>query len=475
MPNALRSVNANSMAGVVSAPLWRSTLNEDTLDTSKRPGFAGMITVNDIIHLIQYYHYTAANYDSAKLDVETLRLERLREIEHALNVPPPPLLWIGPLSPLTEAGELLVRTHARRLPLLDYNEDLRVESVLSVLTQYRLLKFIAMNCRETSGLKASIGSLGIGTYTYAHQLERKRRTPHARLRMQSETPPPPDAGPFWPLLTATLDTTVFDVVHMFSDNGISAVPIIDDEGDVVDIYESVDVMTLLRTGAYYQLDLTIRQALERRPADYAGIVCCSSDDSLASIFTVLKQRRMHRMLIIDPVCTESEPPTPNTSTESLVEENVASIPLCPKGRLVGVLSLCDVLRYIIGQPTQPVDVTPLPGSTSDAHFPPSISHTASVSTSVSASAPTSSTTTSTTSSTNTSTPMPLSSSSTTSPSPDMGSVMKTGTDTDTDAESGANAQTFVPSMMNRSPSESSGSSVATTTYAGHIPQTTPFS
>ena len=87
-----------------------------------------MITVNDIIHLIQYYHYTAANYDTAKLDVETLRLERLREIEHALNVPPPPLLWIGPLSPLTEAGELLVRTHARRLPLLDYNEDLRAVS-----------------------------------------------------------------------------------------------------------------------------------------------------------------------------------------------------------------------------------------------------------------------------------------------------------------------------------------------------------
>ena len=60
MPNALRWDNANSMAGVVSAPLWRSTLNEDTLDTSKRPGFAGMITVNDIIHLIQYYHYTVS-------------------------------------------------------------------------------------------------------------------------------------------------------------------------------------------------------------------------------------------------------------------------------------------------------------------------------------------------------------------------------------------------------------------------------
>ena len=196
-----------------------------------------------------------------------MRLDRLREIEHALNVPPPPLLWIGPLSPLSEAGELLVRTHARRIPLLDYNEDLQVESVLSVLTQYRLLKFIAMNCREVSGLKASIGSLGIGTYTYAHQLARKRRTPLARLRMPDQEPPH-DAGPYWPLLTATLDTTVFDVVHMFSENGVSAVPILDEDGDVVDIYESVDVITLLRTGVYSQLDLTIGQALERRPADH---------------------------------------------------------------------------------------------------------------------------------------------------------------------------------------------------------------
>ena len=139
-------------SGVVSAPLWRSTLDQDTQDPSNRPGFAGMITVNDIIHLIQFYYYTSTNYDTATLDVETMRLDRLREIEHALNVPPPPLLWIGPLSPLSEAGELLVRTHARRIPLLDYNEDLQVESVLSVLTQLRLLKFIAMNCREVSGL-----------------------------------------------------------------------------------------------------------------------------------------------------------------------------------------------------------------------------------------------------------------------------------------------------------------------------------
>jgi len=53
--------------GVVSAPLWNS-------DKSK---FAGMLTVLDIIHLIQYYYHTAS-FDSAATDVETFRLESLR-------------------------------------------------------------------------------------------------------------------------------------------------------------------------------------------------------------------------------------------------------------------------------------------------------------------------------------------------------------------------------------------------------------
>jgi hypothetical protein len=56
-------------AGVVSAPLWNS-------DQSR---FAGMFTVSDIIHLIQYY-YKSSTYEGAAADVENLRLESLRGI-----------------------------------------------------------------------------------------------------------------------------------------------------------------------------------------------------------------------------------------------------------------------------------------------------------------------------------------------------------------------------------------------------------
>lgn len=39
-----------------------------------------------------------------------------------------------------------------------------------------------------------------------------------------------------------MSTPVFDVVHEFSERGISAVPIIDEEGIVVNLYETVDVI-----------------------------------------------------------------------------------------------------------------------------------------------------------------------------------------------------------------------------------------
>jgi len=62
-------------------------------------------------------------------------------------------------------------------------------------------------------------------------------------------PPPAEApdghNPYAPIATATLTTRVFDVVQMFSGRSISAVPIIDEEGVVVNLYETVDVIVCI--------------------------------------------------------------------------------------------------------------------------------------------------------------------------------------------------------------------------------------
>ena len=70
----------------------------------------------------------------------------------------------------------------------------------------------------------------------------------------SQSPPPETT--YWPIATATLNTPVFDVVHMFSERAISAVPIIDQDGVVVNLYETVDVI-VCHLCAWMTYDLTM--------------------------------------------------------------------------------------------------------------------------------------------------------------------------------------------------------------------------
>ena len=55
------------------------------------------------------------------------------------------MLSIHPLKSLYEACKLLVEARAHRLPLVDLDSETGQEMIVSVITQYRILKFIAMN------------------------------------------------------------------------------------------------------------------------------------------------------------------------------------------------------------------------------------------------------------------------------------------------------------------------------------------
>lgn len=160
---------------------------------------------------------------------------------------------------------------------------------------------------------------------------------------------------YFPLSTATMQTSVFDVVHIFSERGISAVPILDEDGVVLNMYETVDIVVsartrvweksghsrrssrnqdLVRQNAYQVLDSTIEVALDQRSTDFTGVMTCTPRDSLASILAYIRERRCHRFVIIEP---EDVPANAETGASAR-----------KKGSLVGILSLSDVLRYLVG-------------------------------------------------------------------------------------------------------------------------------
>lgn len=102
------------------------------------------------------------------------------------------------MKPLYEACRKMLETRARRIPLVDFDDETQREMVVSVITQYRILKFIAVNVKQLDNMRKPLRDIGLGT--------------------------------FKDLATAKMDTTVFDVINLLVKKNISSVPIISDEG-----------------------------------------------------------------------------------------------------------------------------------------------------------------------------------------------------------------------------------------------------
>lgn len=74
------------------------------------------------------------------------------------------------------------------------------------------------------------------------------------------------------------------------------------------------------------MDQTIEIALQQRSKDFNGVITCSPNDTLASILSFIKERRVHRFVIVQ-------------------DEDEGDK---KKGSLIGILSLSDVLRWLVG-------------------------------------------------------------------------------------------------------------------------------
>jgi len=126
----------NILIDIVSAPLWNSSTSS----------FAGLLTASDFINVIQYY-YQNASYPQALEEIELFKLDGLREVERKIGALPPETVSINPMETLYKACERMLNSRARRIPLVDLDERTGRKMVVSVLTQYRILKFIAVNVR----------------------------------------------------------------------------------------------------------------------------------------------------------------------------------------------------------------------------------------------------------------------------------------------------------------------------------------
>jgi hypothetical protein len=122
------------IVGIVSAPLWNS----------EKSSFAGLLTSFDFINVIQYY-YQYHSLPDAVTEIDTFRLDGLRQVERKVGAIPPETISINPSTNLYDACKAIHTAKARRIPLVDLDSETGKEMLVSVLTQYRILKWLAIN------------------------------------------------------------------------------------------------------------------------------------------------------------------------------------------------------------------------------------------------------------------------------------------------------------------------------------------
>ncbi|XP_064188628.1 5'-AMP-activated protein kinase subunit gamma-2a isoform X1 [Anguilla rostrata] len=259
--------------GVRAAPLWET----------KKQSFVGMLTITDFINILHRYYKSpmVQIYELEEHKIETWRELYLQETFK-------PLVNISPDASIFDAVYSLIKNKIHRLPVIDPVTG----NALYILTHKRILKFLQLFVCEMpkpAFMKQTLEELGIGTYS--------------------------DIAFIHP------DTPIIKALCIFVERRVSALPVVDESGKVVDIYSKFDVINLAAEKTYNNLDITVTQALRHRCQYFEGVMKCNRLETLETIVDRIVKAEVHRLVVVD--------------------ENAC---------IMGIVSLSDILQALVLTP-----------------------------------------------------------------------------------------------------------------------------
>lgn len=253
--------------GIRSAPLW---------DESKKL-LVGMITVTDFIRILLHL-------DAENLSVEDLERHTLHNWRKILRSTRKPLCSAGPDQSLHEAINLLHKNRVHRLLMIDpYTGD-----VLYILSHKRILRFLFVYLNEFPELTffhKTLVELKIGTYD--------------------------------DIVSASENTTIKTAFQLLLDKDISALPILDENGILIEVYAKYEVLNLVSEKLYSNLSLTIGDVRNKKKDWEEKLQKCRSSVTLYEALEVIVRTESHRLLLVNK-----------------------------EDKLIGIVSLSDILVYL---------------------------------------------------------------------------------------------------------------------------------
>jgi 5'-AMP-activated protein kinase regulatory gamma subunit len=255
---------------VKSAPLWDAKLRN----------YVGMITVTDFRNILRHFHKTQPS-KALSHELETHAIRTWREI--ISTELPSSLIYAEPEDSLYEAACLLLKHHIHRLPIIDKTDN----TILHIITHRRINNFLVQNLQSrVELLQQTLEELDIGTYTS--------------------------------IITATKDTPLIKILDLLAERNISAVPIVDHQEIVQDVYSNSDITYTARNRTYDDLDRPVNDVLARKQKAHQKIHTCLKTDKLWDVLQRFFQTKVHRLICVDEV-----------------------------GRVIGIVSMSDILKAFI--------------------------------------------------------------------------------------------------------------------------------
>lgn len=89
-------------------------------------------------------------------------------------------------------------------------------------------------------------------------------------------------GTYNNIATISQETPVISALNVFLHRRVSALPIVDASGVVVDIYAKYDAINLARERTFNNLDVTVQEALQHR-RDFEGVETCTKDSTFGEV------------------------------------------------------------------------------------------------------------------------------------------------------------------------------------------------
>lgn len=268
-----------------AAPLWESSSQT----------FVGLLTISDFINVLRHYYYSS---QSDIKDIENQKIVTWKKITNITR----PIVKIPPSDSLVNATKLLIEERIHRLPVYDERRN----SVLFVISRKRLLQYLYNNLVEKFGKT----NLKVPSFWRKTIGELKAHI-----------------GTWENIATVSLNTKVIEALDLFCERQVSALPVMDEDNKLVDIFAKFDVFALAKEQTYDNLDMTVAEALDKAEV-HEDVYGCTLDEPLGTVIDRFVAAKVHRLVVVDS-----------------------------KQAVIGILSLSDILKFLVLQPLEDSAVT----------------------------------------------------------------------------------------------------------------------